>query len=373
MRVNEIAKSSGVSPEHWDNCKLVQLAASWLVPMFDVESQLFCHRLKAGPAGLVREGLSHRYTVMTLLGLHRFESVGFRSPVEIRPAINSLLGQYTWINNIGDIGLMLWLFALAAPEHLREIYSALRVGTALARYREAREIRTMELAWLLSGLAYATLAQRGKLADLTEVSMAIYQILTKNQGSNGIFGHQGEWKSPSGILRGQIGSFADQVYPIYALTRFAEAYKVPAALDKARRCAEAICRVQGPHGQWWWHFDSSSGKVLQKYPVYSVHQDGMAPMALFALGDATQSDLSEPIYKGLGWIYGNNELGVDLRDNFSRVIWRNVHRKDHKLHLGAIRDLVQSSKSVEPGNNLQILFESRPYELGWLLYAFAGR
>jgi hypothetical protein len=370
MRASEVLESSVACPVNIDVSQLTELAANWLVPMFDPESQLFCHRLNPGPGGMVREGSSHRYTTMTLLGLNRFETTGGRSPIATRSAIDSLIGQYAWINNIGDVGLMLWLFAVAAPNRLAEVYAALRVETALARYREAREVRTMELAWFLTGLAYATLARSAKLANLADVSVATYQLVAKNQGAHGIFGHQAVWKSLRGVLRGRIGSFADQVYPIYALARFAEAYGDQAALDSARRCAEAICRAQGPQGQWWWHYDASTGKVFQKYPVYSVHQHGMGPMALFALGDRLQSDFSEPIYKGLSWIYGNNERGVDFRDESTRVIWRNIHRNGRKLHLG---DSIAPSNNAEPVDNLRVLTECRPYELGWLLYAFAGR
>ena len=46
----------------------------------------------------------------------------------------------------------------------------------------------------------------------------------------------------------------------------------------ARPHASASCRV--PHGQWWWHYDVRDGSVVERYPVYSVHQHAMAPMAL---------------------------------------------------------------------------------------------
>jgi len=68
------------------------------------------------------------------------------------------------------------------------------------------------------------------------------------------------------MLRGHIGSFADQVYPIYALARFGQAYGVQPAVEMAGRCGEAICRMQGPSGQWWWHYDTRTGKVFETYP-----------------------------------------------------------------------------------------------------------
>ena len=60
--------------------RLNDLAFRGLTDMFDKDSGLFCYRLKREGAGLTREGLSPRYTVMTLLGLHRLETAGVPSP-----------------------------------------------------------------------------------------------------------------------------------------------------------------------------------------------------------------------------------------------------------------------------------------------------
>ena len=370
----ERAETAGTTWDQVNIPELTGLAASGLVQMFDAESRLFCFRLNRGP-NAVRGRLSPRYTIMTLLGLHRLETSGGRSPVEVKPILHSLLGSYDWINGIGDVGLMLWLCALTSPENLQAICLSLRVESALDRFQDARHGRTMELAWFMSGLAHATSAMPArKRLDLRGLAVRSYEALKKNQGDHGFFGHQATGRSCAGILRGHIGSFADQVYPIYALGQFAQAYNVHPALDMARKCADAICRAQGPLGQWWWHYDASRGTVSQRYPVYAVHQDGMAPMALFALSEATGVDYSEPIYKGLAWIAGNNQLGRDLRDASSGLIWRSIYRptgwKKYRDEVGEFLRPVQSAKLVD---DLKILLECRPYHLGWLLYAFAGR
>ena len=69
----------------------------------------------------------------------------------------------------------------------------------------------------------------------------------------------------------------------------------------------------------------ASGEVASMYPVFSVHQDAMAPMVLFAVGEVTGEDFREPIYKGLEWIGGANELGTDLRDTTNNLVWRRIH------------------------------------------------
>ena len=51
------------------------------------------------------------------------------------------------------------------------------------------------------------------------------------------------------------------------------------AAEVASACAKHMCELQGPQGQWWWHFDIRTGRVVEHYPVYAVHQDSMAPMA----------------------------------------------------------------------------------------------
>jgi hypothetical protein len=232
----------------------------------------------------------------------------------------------------------------------------------------------MELAWFLSGLAHVMLSDvRCTLPDLSGMAKRACESLCLNQGEHGFFGHLSRNTTFSGRLRGRIGSFADQVYPIYGLSKFYEARGSAGALDRARRCADAICRVQGELGQWWWHYDATSGKVLEQYPVYSVHQEGMAPMALFALEHAAGLTYREPIEKGLAWIFGRNEIGSDLRDP-SGIVWRCLkYRQRYRTQLDRVGGLLGRNGNGSAGNQLTILHECRPYELGWLLYAFAGK
>ncbi len=348
--------------------QLLDLAIRGLGPMYDVEKGLFCHRLTRTPSGLVREGVSHRYTLIALLGLLRAESAGLTSPVDTGRAIDSLLDTPAWITNLGDLGLLLWVCALSGEERLAHLSTVVDLESALARYRAARERGTMELAWFLSGVAHVSEASRARTAALAGVANRTCDFLQSNQGDSGIFGHAGLWKSLAGTLRGRIGSFADQAYPIYALATFARVFKRKAAFVSALRCANAICRQQGPLGQWWWHYDSVTGRVIDRYPVYSVHQDGMAPMALLALQDASQVDYRQHIYRGLEWISGANELEANLLDREKHVIWRSIYQPGMAKHFSRLRTLAGAGHPAVP---LRILHECRPYHLGWLLYAFA--
>jgi hypothetical protein len=354
--------------------RLCELAVNGLVSMFDIDSQLFCFRVKRTKHGLVREGFSHRYSIIAFLGLSRLEASGLPSPIDVKRALGSLLRDYHWVDTLGDVGLLLWLCALVSPERIMEVDSRLRVETALNRFQGARQGSTVELAWFLSGLTHASRALPEPLPKLTDLAAKAYHLLIQNQGNQGIFGHLARKNSLAGALRGHLGSFADQVYPIYALTKFAEAYKVHTALDNARRCAEAICRAQGTRGQWWWHYDSSTGRPFERYPVYSVHQHGMGPMALMALGEATRMDVAGSVKRGLSWIEANNELAIDLRDPNANVIWRCIHlNKRCKVQSRRFLSLLRHCPDAESMSNLAVRFECWSYELGWLLYALARR
>jgi hypothetical protein len=351
--------------------QLNALAVKGLVPMFDPQRQLFCHKLKRTAAGLVQEGISHRYTAITLMGLRRLEQSGVESPIEIDRVVDVLLADTKWVDNIGDLGLLLWLSAQVAPDRLDELESRLDLKTALNRFRDARQHRSMELSWFLTGLSYQVLARPEKLAGTKDLALETYRRIVRNQGKEGIFGHSASNEGLSGMLRSGIGSFADQVYPIYAMTKYSQAFGDDKAIKRAMDCAITICEAQGSLGQWWWHYDSSNGRVAESFPVFSVHQHAMGPMTLLALGEAVQSDFSPWIYKGLQWI-DDNELGIDMKDNSANVVWRCIERTRPNRVWNAAVNLITRREDRESRNGLRTLFECRPYELGWLLYAFAN-
>jgi hypothetical protein len=352
---------------------LNSLAIRGLVPMFHAKKQLFCYRLVRTEQGFIQEGLSPRYTIMTLLGLRELERAGGHSTFDTDALYKSFVQDIAWIESIGDLGLLIWLTAEFAPGQLDDMLRRVDLETALGRYADAREARTTELAWFLSGLAHAVLASPDKVEGLTDLSVETFHLLKENQGEYGLFGHMSPRKSLAGFLRGRIGSFADQIYPIYAFSKFARAFHAEEPLGAALECAAAICCAQGRLGQWWWLYDSRTGRVSSRYPVYSVHQQGMAPMGLFALEQVTGQSFQEPIYKGLRWVAGPNELAQDMRDHSANLIWRCILPKSkYTKYRDTALSLVRTPDNDAPVGPLHILFEDRPYELGWLLFAFAN-
>jgi len=373
---------------------LIASATTGLVPMFHAAKQLFCTKFIRTERGMVQEGLSPRYTLITLMGLLRLEQAGESSPIAVLPTFEALLRDSfasaktassnttgveravsstsgALVNNTGDLGLLLWLCALVAPERLDDFFAQHDLATALEQFPDARERRTMELSWILSGLAHAAYARPELRERLVPLATRLSSTLQGNRGPAGAFGHQAASSASGGVtgpLRGRLGSFADQVYPIYAFAWAHRAFGASAAfagaLEIANSCADNICREQGELGQWWWHYDA---------PVYAVHQHAMAPLALFALSDAGGRDSSRELYLGLEWIYGANELEVDMRDAGANVIWRCIRPGKARRYVDEALAMLNVSPKPKTPKELHVLYECWPYELGWLIYAFVGR
>ena len=138
-----------------------------------------------------------------------------------------------------------------------------------------------------------------------------------------------------------------------------------------------MCELQGPDGQWWWHFDVRTGRVVERYPVYSVHQDAMAPMALLALREACDVDHGAAIERGLKWLDRPSEIEGGLVDREADLIWRKVARREPGKLSRTVQAVASWSHPIMrvPGLGLvcrpnAIDYECRPYHLGWLLHAW---
>ena len=83
--------------------QLNTLAFRGLRQMYNPEAELFCHTLKRTASGLERDGVSPRYTIMTLLGLHQLATAGIPAPIPISTTCDRVLKHDQWVKNIGVI------------------------------------------------------------------------------------------------------------------------------------------------------------------------------------------------------------------------------------------------------------------------------
>lgn len=315
------------------------------------------------------EGDSLRYAAIVALGLS-YADEGIQQQILNGSTASELAhacaARAETSADTGAVALAAWAAAEAGRFHAAPLFRRLRLLLA-----SDAPIATVHCAWILTA---ALAAER--LGDTQDLTALAAKRLMSGLSPAGLFPHMLP-ASVSGRLRAHIGCFADQVYPIQALSRLHVARGDVSALSAAEACAERICALQGAAGQWWWHYDTRDGSVVEGYPVYSVHQHAMAPMALLDLREAGGFDHSGAIAKGLRWLDRHPEVAVPLVVPEKGVIWRKVARREPRK---AVRAISAVTTAFVPGLHMpavdvlfppnQVDFECRPYELGWLLYAW---
>lgn len=322
--------------------------------------------------GTQPEGDNLRYAANVAQGLAWMPEVAQRKVLNGGTAIDLALtsaDRAAGTNEPGAIALSAWAAAETAGVFIAELYGKLEAMLA-----DEQVMPTVPCAWALTAaLAGRHLGPTGRVQSLAA------ERLLAAQASSGLFLHV----TPPGAAkwaRGHLGCFADQVYPIQALARLGCATNDARALQAAGACAERIVALQGAAGQWWWHYDVRDGSVVEGYPVYSVHQHAMAPMALLDLLDAGGADHRAAVVKGLGWIDSHPETDRAMVSPEDGMIWRKVGRSEPPKLVRLIASLTTAVKTgwhlpgldavFPPG---KVDYECRPYEFGWMLYAWRSR
>jgi hypothetical protein len=347
--------------------KMRRIAVWALRDMYRPQEGLVVFRKKKGANGITYEGLSRRYTAIVLIALANEESavvegiLGGQAPGSVCRRLEQHLSAAP---NLGDAALTLWACCVHNLGDRRQSREMLR-----ERIRYASWYPTVEAAWALKALCVDRDAEAGDLRErLAKELMAAFNPAAA------VFSHSiGNRRS----FRDHVSCFADQIYPIQALCAYHRLMENKRALEIAGRCAEKICDVQGASGQWWWHYDRRTGKVIEGYPVYSVHQDAMAPMALFDLHRSGGADFTKAVAKGLSWMENAPEINASLIDPTHCAIWRKVDRRGPRKftrYLKAAAGRIHASLPMSwidpwfPPDSVD--YECRPYHLAWLLFTW---
>jgi hypothetical protein len=270
----------------------------------------------------------------------------------------------------GALGLIVWANAVTEGTPVEGLLE--EAGSRLENLPEVAEpLRTMEVAWLLSGLAHEV-ARSPRPATKAAFDSILESLLSRYMAGTRLFCHATEAAPLRQRVRRWVANFADQIYSIQALSQAAIVTGAPRPIETAARAAERIVALQGNLGQWWWHYDVRRGRVCNAYPVYSVHQYGMGPMGLRTLALARGPALDAAIDSGRAWLT-NNETGKCMIDYVAGTIWRAVDR-DEDLGLRLLRQAMAvagSSGEGQSATRLKLNHETRPYEWAWYLFAIA--
>jgi hypothetical protein len=364
--------STGGRESQQEVSALCGIAPKALLALFDRTKMLFSQRITLRERGFRREAASPRRTAVALLGLKCFSDFGQRQPFDLAAIENAVFQDESWIEGVGDLGVLVQFAAEYNPDRLALLADHFDLATALKSFPDGREARTAALSRFLAGISHAKLSSPDSLPDLTDVAVDTYHLLQENQGSGGIFAHAGLPGLLQQPFSNRFGTIADQMHAVYALTTFARAFGIEEPLADALNCANTIRALQGDKGQWWFLYDKRSSQIVNRYPVRSICQNGMAPMALLALAEATGQNFDDAICGGLSWVAGANELAVDLRDWPHGVIWDSIEPRSRITNFcDSALNLIHCSRK-SPDENLRVRFEARPDHFGWLLYALTG-
>jgi hypothetical protein len=350
---------------------LLNLSVQGLQDMYLPEKFEFAMKKKMVNGKVVIEGENLRYSLINLLGLHKAESHDIPIKINLKEIVQHQLNKVDTYNGVGEIGLLLWATSLISPEKIKLFLPKINFNNILATYNDAKLGNTMELSWLLTGLLLASTFDKNFKNSIGSLPVETYNRIRQNYGGQGVFRHEAKI-SINGKLRGKIGSFADQVYPIYAFSLYSQQMNNEEALMISKDCAQKMCEHQGEQGQWMWHYNAETGNVVSKFPVYSVHQDAMAPFTLFAVQKATGVNFEKYIYKGLDWLEKNNELNANMIDWENNAVWRRIAQPNSKRKTKLLASLIGINLK-DNYKELEVLYESWSYHLGWILFAFAGR
>lgn len=351
--------------------QLRSIALQSLARMYRPEEGLFAFRLRMDDGKDILEGMSRRYTAISLIGLSEQNddiAIDVLAGDEPQDVCSNLLSKIDCCEDIGEAALTVWAArALNHPD----------VSKAIGRLKYMDPVRgsypTVELAWALTALVI----NGGNNTDLSLADAIAQRLIRSFRKESALFPHQ-PVGARSSLLRSHITCFADLVYPIQAMSYYYRATGNPEAAEVARQCAKRMCELQGPHGQWWWHYDVRTGRVVERFPVYAVHQDSMAPMALLAIQAFTGEDKLDAIEKGLRWLIDPPEIEGSLIDTESGVIWRKIARHEPGKTVRGIQAVASRLCSSFRVPAMDLIFrpglvdyESRPYHMGWILHAWS--
>lgn len=353
------------------NSPIVCYALRGLQSCWMPDRQAFCHAFRPDlPRPHVSIPASDVfYTLNVLLGLSRVrdrEAVPWDLGQLFRTSCDRLQGlpvpTYAY-------GMAMWAggeLELEIPEQTMRTIEGL-----LADRSAWIEWSAQDVGIMLSGV----IAQSGAGRTVWEGrAHALMEHLKENHAGSpsGLF-----YESPARFRR-RFASFATGTYLTLACFQYGERFGDQEAINIALRCAGALRQKQGPRGEWPWFYDVRSGRILDWYQVYAVHQDGMAPAFLHHADKHGDIDAREAVRRGFFWVLGENELGASMLVPEHGIILRSHMRiEGRQRERRALRAVInwamgRASSPLGP-DRVTVDRECRSYHLGWILWSFGAR
>jgi hypothetical protein len=335
------------------------------LPTMRLPSGLYCY--DAPFEGGVLRGESVRYSLMVLLGLQRAARAGLGDLPDLDELWARCIERRASFTP-GDVGLAVWADTRRDGQLIDDLVGQLE--KALSPKGVLASLVGMEVAWILVGLAQAV---RSTPRAEEPLARAAEHLQRERRARSGLYFHDAASR-----FRRHLPNFATEIYTLLALSTLARDDLMPGARASAEALAERLVCLRLPDGGWPWLFDAERAIVAEPYEIYTVHQDAMAPMAFLDLAEVTgDARWSTAAIEGVVWSRGANQLGVDLLDVEHAFAHRSIRRRAPWDRLVLTANAAACRFIARPvssrARRVEVNKTCRPYHLGWMLEAWAGR
>jgi hypothetical protein len=311
-----------------------------------------------------------RYSINSLLGLAEAARVGRPGPsaAEVEALAAQFLARHEDdIVTCADAGLLTLLLAEYGEPDAPALARALgRLTTQLGR--PVGELNMQDLAWALWGSCAGI---RAGLPDATELGRTAFGLIR----SSLVVAATQLPRHSTRRYRRDIVSFGSLVYFLRAMHEYAETVGDDDAEALFNRGVGYALGLQGPQGEWPWLMHAGSGRIVDVYPVFSVHQDSMAMLFLLPARDRGLPGAADAVPRSLAWCFGENELALEFYVPDPFVAYRSIERNERAPRLRRYaRSLAPARGQATFGaGDVHLNPECRSYHLGWVLFAWAAR
>lgn len=355
--------------------ELLTVGVTGLTGLYRPESEEFAaacraRRTRHGHWRITLLGQCHRTTAIVAMGAAALPDSAQRVALGGRSAdqlAGRLVERCDQLTDIGDAALTCW-----AAAELGRADTARALGR-LTELDTGQQLPTSYCAWVVSALATIARHQPDLLLDSELVWAARDRLLSARYGA--LFGTSSQ--PPAGPRPGRRATLPDQAFAIAALARLHTVLGDRRSRARAAECAASLVRLQGGYGQWGYSYDAGCDELVEPYPVRSVHQHALVPMALLELAEAGGPDHLPALRRGLDWLLNHPETAERPWEPGPGLLWAEVGRGGLA---GALRPVQHALARFHPGLRplgLSLLAPpnrlarvGRPADVGWLAYAW---
>lgn len=313
---------------------------------------------------------SLRYTINCLLGLKHLQDVE-KVDANFESIFERFQKRYgDSVQNPGDRGLFLCLLAQTKSAPSSDLLVLAKDLSTLTE--NGRSLNLQELSWILMGISECASATGS--GEIYNIAKRVWtKMHTSFLNKESLF----PLHSPKPFRR-RYASFGAITYFLQSTNHYARLMNDQYAQTLFRELVYRVIRLQGPQGEWGWFYDTSKARVTDWYQIYSVHQASMSMLFLLPALNEEIPGVDEAIRKSYRWLFGQNRLSSSMITMTPFFIYRSMQRNSRiEKGLRVAKSLLVTTSLIKAnlGNRsgVDINKECRSYEMGWLLYAWAGR